>query len=95
MPQRAALVAHREGCLRHEASRASFVAHIPPDPSERVMAASKNLTPEQRIERARKAGAASHGPDRYIKALVRRASQLTEAHRDQLRDLLQGTRGQR
>lgn len=41
------------------------------------MAASKTLTPEQRTERARKAGRAAHSLDVHIRAVVDRAPELT------------------
>ncbi|MEU2171186.1 hypothetical protein ACH47V_29580 [Micromonospora chersina] len=40
------------------------------------MAASKTLTPEQRRDRARKAGRAAHSLDAHIKAVVDRAPEL-------------------
>jgi hypothetical protein len=42
------------------------------------MAASKTLTPQQRIERASKAGKASHTPDAYIRQLADVAGDLTD-----------------
>jgi hypothetical protein len=42
------------------------------------MAASKTLTPQQRIERASKAGKASHTPDAYIGQLADVAGELTD-----------------
>ncbi|TWG13471.1 hypothetical protein FHX75_13515 [Micromonospora palomenae] len=41
------------------------------------MAASKTLTPEQRRERARKAGRAAHSIDAHVRAVVDRAPELT------------------
>ena len=49
--------------------------------------------PEYRTARARKAGRARHSTDVYIRSLVRRASELTEDHRAQLRALLASTDG--
>jgi hypothetical protein len=42
------------------------------------MAASKTLTPQQRIERARKAGKEAHTPDVYIRQLADVAGDLTD-----------------
>jgi hypothetical protein len=42
------------------------------------MAASKTLSPQQRIERARKAGKASHTPDTHIRQLADVAGDLTD-----------------
>lgn len=47
-----------------------------------------NDDPEFRRERARLAGMASHSVDRFVRALVKRAPELTEDHRAQLRALL-------
>jgi hypothetical protein len=52
------------------------------------MAASKTLSPEQRIERARNAGRASHTPDAYIRRLAASAGTLTAEQAEQLRALL-------
>lgn len=41
------------------------------------MAASKNLTTEQRKERARKASAAAHSNERYVKAIIDRGPTLS------------------
>lgn len=50
------------------------------------MPASTKLTPEQRTERARQAGLASHqSPERHVRALERLVDQLTD---DQERRLL-------
>ena len=49
--------------------------------------------PEFRRERARLAGAASHSVDRFVRTLVKRAPELTEDHRAQLRALLASTDG--
>lgn len=51
------------------------------------MAASKTLTPEQRTERARKAGRAAHSTEHYIKVLMERESSLTEDQKSRLRAL--------
>jgi hypothetical protein len=52
------------------------------------VAASKTLTPEQRRERARKAGAASHSLDRFVNAIVNRAPELTPEQIAKLRPIL-------
>ena len=44
--------------------------------------------PEFRRKRAAMGGAASHSVDRFVRALVKRAPELTEDHRAQLRALL-------
>lgn len=54
-----------------------------------------NDDPEFRRERARLASRAAHSVDRYVRTLVRRASELTEDHRAQLRALLASTDGGR
>lgn len=45
--------------------------------------------PEYRRERAAKAGKAGHTVDAYVKQVLARAPELTEAHRQQLREMLQ------
>jgi hypothetical protein len=52
------------------------------------MAASKTLTRAQRIERARKAGQASHSLEHYVSKVVDRAPELTTEQRDRLATLL-------
>lgn len=58
------------------------------------MAASKTLTPEQRIERARKAGQASalkrSTLDYHINKVVDRAPELTPEQTDRLRAIFGG-----
>lgn len=48
------------------------------------MAASTTLTPEQRSDRARKAAAARHSLDTYVKTVVDRAPELSESQRSRL-----------
>lgn len=48
------------------------------------MAASTTLSPQQRIERARKAAAARHSLDTYVKTVVDRAPELTESQKARL-----------
>lgn len=52
------------------------------------MAASKTLTKQQRIERARKGAAAVNSLDGLIRRVVRRAPELRPEHVEQLRALL-------
>lgn len=49
--------------------------------------------PDFRKKRAAAGGAASHSVDRFVRALVQRAPELTENHRSQLRALLASTDG--
>lgn len=49
--------------------------------------------PEFRKKRAAMGGAASRTPDAFIRALVKRAPELTENHRAQLRALLASVDG--
>jgi hypothetical protein len=56
------------------------------------MAASKRLTDEQRKERARKAGLASHTPERYVKAIIARAPVLTPEQTDRIVLALRGAK---
>lgn len=48
------------------------------------MAASTSLTPAQRTERARKAAQARHSLETYVKTVVDRAPELSEAQRARL-----------
>ncbi|GAB3081227.1 hypothetical protein [Micromonospora schwarzwaldensis] len=52
-----------------------------------------NEDPEFRRKRAKLASEAAQSVDRYVRALVKRAPQLTENHRSQLRALLASTDG--
>lgn len=52
------------------------------------MAASTNLTPEQRIQRARKAALKRTSLDHYVKSVVDRAPELTEDQKVKLRAIL-------
>lgn len=52
------------------------------------MAASKSLTPTERIARAKKAGRAAHSVDAHIRALVEKAPPLTADQRAKLQVLL-------
>lgn len=58
------------------------------------MAAPKNMTPEQRHERAKKAAAARHSIDTTIKQLVEVAPELTTDQIEKLRALLPMEDGQ-
>lgn len=55
-----------------------------------VMGASKNLTAEQRVERARNAGRAAHSIDHYVAKIVDRAAELSPDHRARLIDAVAG-----
>lgn len=54
------------------------------------MAASTNLTPEQRTKRARKAAEARHSTDTLIRQLVDRAPELTESQKALLAPIFVG-----
>lgn len=51
-------------------------------------AAAAAMTPEQRVERARRASAAKESLDRYVERVVARAPELTVEQRARLRALL-------
>lgn len=51
------------------------------------MAASKTLSPEQRRERARRAGKAAHSLDSYVRQVVDRAPELTPEQIDKLKTI--------
>lgn len=52
------------------------------------------LTPEQLSERARKAARARHSLDTYVKTVVDRAPELTEAQRTRLAAIFAPTTGE-
>lgn len=51
-------------------------------------ASAARMTPEQRRERARKAGQAGNNLDAYVRRVVSRAPELTPAQREQLAAIL-------
>jgi hypothetical protein len=57
-------------------------------PEERAKRRPKNMTPEQRIERARKAGQARQKPEYLAQKLVRDWPELTAAQKHTVRVLL-------